>query len=273
MNRCFALTLFIATLANAQTPEPTVERAFNRLYSFQFEESQRVARAFSEKHPTDPMGHATLAASYLFSEMNRLKVFHKDMFKEDKANNQQGKQIGEAAKRSFETALNQAKSTGEEALKKNAKDTNALLGLLIATGAERDFAALVERRYKDSYYAAKASQEYALRLQAIDPSLGDAWFTRGFSEYLVGSVPFVIRWLMKIDQVSGDKKKGVELMEKCAQSGRYLKPFAQMMLASIYQKDKRLADTRKMLEAFSTDHPDNVVIREELAKMSRSQGI
>lgn len=259
---------FIAGSLLAQ--EATVERAFNRLYSFQFEESQRVARAYSDKHPNDALGHASLAASYLFSEMNRLQVFSKDMFKEEKVKGEQAKRIGAEAKKNFEDALNKAKGAGTEALKKNPKDTNALLGLLIATGAERDFAALVEKRYKDSYYAAKASQEYALQLQAIDGSMNDAWFTRGFSEYLIGSVPFVIRWLMKIDQATGDKKKGVELMEKCAREGRYLKPFAQMMLASIYQKDKRIKETRQMLEAFAADHPDNAVIREELVKLGKS---
>jgi len=271
MNRIYWIFLLCAALNGASTDEPSIERAFNRLYSFQFEESQRVVRAYSTKNVADPMGHATLAAAYLFSEMNRLQVFNNDMFKEDKG--EQAKRIGVEAKLAFEGALNRAKSAGLEALKKNNRDTNALLGLVIATGAERDFAALVEKRYKDSYYAAKASQEYALRLQSIDPSIQDAWFTRGFSEYLVGSVPFVVRWLMKIDQVSGDKKKGIELIEKCAQGGRYLKPFAQMMLASIYQKDKRMKETLVMLEAFAAEYPDNAVIREEILKMSKAQGI
>lgn len=263
---------FVGALAamSLMAQEPSIERAFNRLYSFQFEESQNVARAFTQKNPNDPLGYAALSASYLFSEMNRLQVFNKDMFKEEKVKGEQAKRIGAEAKRSFEDALNRAKNSGAEALKKNEKDTNALLALLIATGAERDFAALVEKRYKDSYYAAKASQEYALRLQAIDPSLSDAWFTRGFSEYLIASVPFVIRWLMKIDQATGDKKKGVELMEKCAREGKHLKPFAQMMLASIYQKDKRMKECRAMLEAFAADHPDNQVIRQEIARLPKS---
>ncbi len=262
------LCLVVGGLLNAA--EVSVERAFNRLYSFQFEDSLNTARAYSAKNVSDPMGYASLAATHLFSEMNRLQVFNKDMFKEEKVQGERAKQIGVEAKRSFEDALNRAKSTGAEALKKNDKDTNALLALLIATGAERDFSALVEKRYKDSYYAARASQEYALRLQAIDPSLQDAWFTRGFSEYLIGSVPFVIRWLMKIEQATGDKKKGLELMEKCAREGKYLKPFAQMMLASIYQKDKRLKESRQLLEAFAADHPDNQTVRAELAKMPKS---
>lgn len=273
MKRLILLPLLCTLLPADSIDEPTVAKAFDRLYSFQFEQSQRLARAYSDRNPADALGHATLAAAYLFSEMNRLQVFSKDMFKEEKLQGEQAKKIGAEQKRLFEDALNRAKMTGADALKKNDRDTNALLGLVIATGAERDFAALVEKRYKDSYYAAKASQEYALKLQAIDASIEDAWFTRGFSEYLVGSVPFVVRWLMKIDDVTGDKKKGVELMEKCARGGKYLKPFAQMMLASIYQKDKRPKETRQMLEAFAADHPDNAVIREELAKLAKGQGI
>ena len=261
----------LCVFAGAASDEITIDRAFDRIYSFQFEESKKLARAYSARNGSDALGHATLAASYLFSEMNRLQILNKDLFKDDKG--AQAQKIGAEAKRSFDDALNRAKYAGSEALKKNDKDPRALLGLLIATGAERDFAALVEKRYKDSYYAAKASQEYALRLQAVDPENGDAWFTRGFSEYLVGSVPFVIRWLMKIDQVTGDKAKGLQLMEKCAESGHYLKPFAQMLLASIYQKDKKLVETKRLLEAFAGEYPENPVIREELVKLGKAHGI
>lgn len=270
MNR-FSLLLLPALALNCfAAPEPSIELVFNRLYSFQFEESQSAARAYAQMNSADPMAYASLSAAYLFCEMNRLQVFNKDMFKEEKISGEPAKKIGAAAKTGFEEALARTKSTASDALRKNDRDTNALLALVIATGAERDFAALVEKRLKDSYYAAKASQEYALKLQAIDPAIQDAWFTRGFSEYLVGSVPFVIRWLMKIEQVDGDKKKGVELMEKCARGGRYLKPFAQMMLATIYQKDKRMKESRQMLEAFAADHPENQVVRNELAKMPKS---
>lgn len=181
--------------------------------------------------------YASLSAVFLFSGMNRLQ-----------GSGERAKKIGAEAKRGCEDALDRTGSTASEALGKNGNDTNALLSLVIATGAERDFAALVEKRLKDSDYAAKASRENALRLQAIDPAIQDAWFARGFSEYLVGSVPFVIRWLMKIDQVDGNKKEGVELMEKCVRGGRH-----------------------HMLEAFAADHPENQVLRIELAKLPKSR--
>jgi hypothetical protein len=265
----FSLMLFLAAAANLLA-EPTVEDVFQKLYSFDFAGSQSSARSYSEKNSADPMGYASLAASYLFSEMNRLEVFNKDMFKEEKVSGEQAKRIGREAKVAFEDALNKAKNAGEAALQKNPQDTKALLALMIATGAERDFAALVEKRYKDSYYAAKASQEYALRLQKIDGTLQDAWFTRGFSEYLVASVPFVIRWLMKMDQVEGKKERGVEFMAKAAASGNYLKPFAQMMLATIYQKDKKFKECRQMLEAFAAQHPGNLTVKRELEKLPKS---
>jgi len=270
MKLVYFLSLLVLTtnlIADTIPPEPSVDVAFRRLYNFDFAASQAAAKAYAANQAQDPMGHASLAVSYLFSEMNRLQIFNKDMFKEEKISGEQAKKIGKEAKAGFDSALALGKSTAAEALRKNPKDTNALLALMISAGAERDFAALVEKRLKDSYFAAKSSQDYALQLQAIDPTLEDAWFTRGFSEYMVGSVPLVIRWLMKMDQVSGDKKKGLELMEKCAKNGRYLKPFAQMMLASIYQKEKRYSESRALLQAFAADYPENPEIRKELEKL------
>jgi hypothetical protein len=263
-----ACTVFPTLAATGEVPEPAVDAAFRQLYNFDFEKSKQTSKEIA-KRQEDPMAHAALAAAYLFSEMNRLQVFDKDMLSQEKVSGEQAKRIGAEARAGFLDAVEKTKRTAGKALEQDPKDKNALLALVIATGAERDFAALVEKRLKDSYYSAKASQEYALRLQAIDPDNCDAWFTRGFSEYLVGSVPYVLRWLMKIDQVTGDKAKGVSYMEKCAQQGRYLKPFAQMMLATIYQKEKRYKEQRAMLEAYAADYPENLTVQKELRKLNQ----
>lgn len=268
MIKCVAI-LFAAAFAQAAA-NPEIDRVFDSLYDFQFAESQSLARAYIDKHGEDPMGPASLASALTFSEMNRLQVFSQDIFKDEKVSGSGGKQVAVEARRAFEDALNRAKNAGAEALKSNPRDINALLALVIATGAERDFAALIDKRYKDSYYAAKASQEYALRLQQAAPESADAWFTRGFSEYLVGSMPAALRWLMRIEQVDGNRRRGVEYMTKCAQDGRYLKAFAQMMLATIYQKEKRPQDSRRMMESYLREHPRNEVVRLELAKLPKT---
>ncbi|GAB4356338.1 MAG: hypothetical protein OHK0021_00660 [Bryobacter sp.] len=265
----FGLAANTSADATELSRQANVGLAFRQLYNFDFAASRETAQSYVRTKGEDPMGYASLAAAYLFSEMNRLEVFNKDMLREEKVSGEQAKKIGEESRRGFVDAVAKTKQAAEAALAKNPKDANALRALVIATGAERDFAALVEKRLKDSYYAAKASQEYALRLQAVDPADSDAWFTRGFSEYLVGSVPFVLRWLMKIEQVKGDKDKGVAYMEICANRGNYLKPFAQMMLATIYQKEKRWKEQRAMLEAFAADHPENTTVKRELAKLDQ----
>lgn len=103
---------------------------------------------------------------------------------------------------------------------------------------------MIENRLKGSYYAAKSSQKYALKLQAIDPAIQDAWLTRGFSKRLLASAPFVIRWLMKIDQMDGDNAPVV-----VAISNPSLKICSPLRAA---------------------DHPENQVVRMELAKMPKS---
>jgi TPR repeat protein len=109
-----------------------------------------------------------------------------------------------------------------------------------------------------------------MRLLAIDPQAHDACLNTGFSEYLLGSFPAVLRWAVKIEGVEGDKQKGLRLLERAASQGRYMKPFAQLLLAQFYKKEGRLRDSARVLRALLQDHPENEVIRREAEKLEQS---
>ena len=41
------------------------------------------------------------------------------------------------------------------------------------------------------------------------------------TEYVLGSLPFFVRWFVRVDNVEGSKERGVETVTKVAQHGRY----------------------------------------------------
>ena len=49
----------------------------------------------------DPMGHASLASVLTFSEMNRLQVFSKDMFKDEKVSGASAKRVAAPSPKGF----------------------------------------------------------------------------------------------------------------------------------------------------------------------------
>lgn len=258
-----------ATIAVSMHASPALDEAFYRLYNFDFAGSQKVARSYTERSPEDPMGHAARAASYLFSELHRLNLLGREFMTSDDRIRSKEKIIAkEVAQAEFQKAAAEARRLAEAVLRKNPGDVNALLAMTLIAGMERDYAALVEKRLRASLDYAKESQQYARRLIAADPTQYDAYFTFGFSEYLIGSLPFFARWFMKLDGVVGDKQKGLQELETAAERGRYLKPFARMMLAMFYLREKRPEDSRRHLEELARDFPGNPAVRSELAKIS-----
>ncbi len=141
-----------------------------------------------------------------------------------------------AASTALVNSIQRARARAQSVLLKSPNDHNALLAMMIASGVQRDYLALVEHRLRESYDFIKESQAYASRLLNVDPTAYDAYLTQGFTEYLIASVPFYLRWFMKMDGITCTKEQGLEDLKKAALHGEHMKPFAQMLLAMLYSR-------------------------------------
>ena len=148
----------------------------------------------------------------------------------------------------------------------------ALFAMCIAEGVSTDYMALVEKHQILSLAPAKKSNNYAQRLLKLDPKFYDAYLAAGFSEYMVGSLPFFIKWFVHFDNVSGDKKTGIHNLELVANEGHYLKPFAKILLGIVALREKRPRDAQKLLQELAQNYPENPLFRKELDKLNARIG-
>lgn len=247
---------------------PDLDRVFERLYSFDFEASRDLAARYSSANGQDPMGHAARAAVLLFGELNRLGGLAGGLSGEKL----KGKplQPDPGVRAAFSAAIAASQNAARSKLQSDPADLNALLAMAITHGLQRDYLALIDKKLRQSLDSIREAHAYSMRLLAIDPQAHDACLNTGFSEYLLGSFPAVLRWAVKIEGVEGDKQKGLRLLERAASQGRYMKPFAQLLLAQFYKKEGRLRDSARVLRALLQDHPENEVIRREAEKLEQS---
>ena len=76
--------------------------------------------------------------------------------------------------------------------------------------------------------------------------------------------------------VSGDKKQGIVELQMTADHGQYLGPFARILLAIAYVRDKDNARAREVLAALRDEFPKNPLFAREIARLdaaSLSAGI
>ena len=108
-----------------------------------------------------------------------------------------------------------------------------------------------------------------MRLLEVEPSFHDALLTTGVNEYVLGSLPFFVKWFVRMDQVKGSKEKAIENLELVAEQGRYLGPFARILLALICLREGQPERSAELLRDLARDFPENPLMKKELAKVTQ----
>ena len=265
----------ISCPASASTTEsamaPTPEAALNRLYNFDFKGAHNELSQWDAAHPGDPLGPALQAATYMFTEFARLQILEGEFFEDDKEIASKKKlQADPTIKAEFYKSVNAAQKLAQAALKKNPNDQNALFAYSIATGVQTDYVSLVEKRGLTSLGYAKQAQEYTHRLLQLNPKFVDAYLTKGFSQYLLSSLPFFVRWFVHFDGVEPDKQAGIQNLSKVANHGHYFKAYAKILLAIIYLREKQPEHSAQLLTELSKEYPENPLLRKELSKIEEA---
>lgn len=262
--------LSLAGVASAtERSAPLIDRAFERLYNFDFAAAQKALDQHIAANPKDPLGPAMKGSAYLFYELDRLMVLESEFFADDKkiADKKKLKPDPEIRKKLFAN-IDRARAIAEKQLASKPEDTNALFAMCISYGVETDYTALVEKRQMASLSGVKKSTEYAHLLLKVDPGFYDAYLSTGLTEYLIGSLPFFVRWFVRVDDIDGSKEKGIRNVELTARRGNYLKPFAKVLLAIVHIREKQPTKSLALLEELAAEFPENPLYRKERDKVA-----
>lgn len=247
-----------------------IKEALDHLYNFDFDKAHQTLDRHVAEAPRDPIGPGIRSAAYLFYELDRLAILEAKFFEDDKNISDKKKKLEpdpEVRDRLY-AALGQTEALARATLDTNPKDVNALFALCLKEGVLTDYKALVEKKGLGSLKNAKESNKYALRLLEIEPDFHDAHLTTGVNEYLIGSLPFFVKWFIKMEGVEGKKEQAFEKLELVANKGEYLGPFAKILLSIICLREDQPERARDLLADLSNRYPKNHLLRKELARVN-----
>ena len=83
----------------------------------------------------------------------------------------------------------------------------------------------------------------------------------------IRSLPAPKRFFLKFKGIGGDKRRGIQQLEIAATRGRYLRPFAKIMLALAALREKKPALAHTQLMELVAEFPENSLFVSELAKL------
>ena len=268
------LALLVVTMLRAAQPAPSaseiaIHQAYARLYNFDFADAHRLMQRQIALAPQEPMPRAVDAAAYVFDELARLHILEFDFFMDDDKVVDRRKLVPDPViRQKFFDEVAAVERLSNPRLANRPDDRDALLAMCMTTGLVSDYAALIERRRFGSVSLSRRSQVYAKKLLALNPPVYDAYLTFGSVEYVVGCIPFFLRWLVHFDGVKGSKEKAAEELQLVAEHGVYYGPFARVLMAVIDTREKRPAEAAKLLAGLASEYPENPLFRKELLHLT-----
>jgi len=211
------------------------------------------------------------AASYLFEECYRQDVLTSEFFLDDK------RLLGKIALKpdpalstAFLAAVQRAQDLARLRLKANRNDANALFAMTLSVGLQADYASLIDKHQLASLRMIREADKFAKQLLAIAPDAADAYLTLGAANYILGSLPAPKRFFLLFAGIRGDKRGGIQQLEIAAARGRYLRPFAKILLALVALREQQPELARQQLTDLVVEFPQNPLFASELAKLGGS---
>jgi hypothetical protein len=250
---------------------PEIDAGFHLLYELKPAEARAQFAIWQKSHPEDPLGSASEAVSYLFEECYRQGILTSEFFLDNK------RFLGKVAlkpdpdlRAAFFAADKRAQDLAQLRLQSNPDETNALFSMTLSLGLQADYASLIDKHQVDSLKMTGEADKYAKRLLAVAPGAADAYLGLGTANYVIGSLPAHKRLFLALAGIHGDKVVGMQQLKIAAGSGRYLRPFAKILLALTALRENKTEVARTQLAA---EFPENPLFANELAKVGGpSQG-
>lgn len=254
----------------ALTSVPELMSGFRLLYIQKFPEARAQFTAWESQHPDEPFGEVAVAASYLFEEFYRQGVLTSDFFLNEKKflKGIDGQPDAQSMK-GFDDAIRSTRKLAAERMAKNPADLEALYALTLAAGMESDADMILKKHNLEALKRLKEANVHAKALLALRPDAQDAYVALGSANYIIGSLNAGFRAMLWFGGVHGDKKLGMGQVAKTVEGGRYLKPFAKIMLALAARREKQNPLAQKLLLELTEEFPESPLYAAEYAKAMR----
>jgi hypothetical protein len=245
-----------------------LDHGFHALYDLDFAAGEKTFALWQTQHPRNPLAPASRASGDLFQEFERLGVLKAEIFADDQQFERRNRLAPSLElKARFDQELAVADALADEMLAGNPQSTDALLAKTLVNGLQADYAALIEKRNMASLSYTKEGRRWAEQLLRTDATCYDAYLALGAENYLVSIKPAVVRWIARLGGAQANREQGIRELTLTAENGRFLKPFAKLLLVLAAQRDHDTATVRRLLTELRQEFPNNPLYRDELRKL------
>jgi tetratricopeptide (TPR) repeat protein len=276
---CVSLTCALAQKPDAAHTDPLnldpqVREGYEHFYNLDYEGSLARFEVVQKAHPDEPMAYNYLLMVTIFRELYHQDLLDTTYYAHDSfLTTKRTVSIPPANRDRIEWLTNTIMNLTDTRIRANKQDKNALFARGYAKGLHAAFITLADHSYVSAArqgLSARGDSEDVLR---IDPEYADAKMAIGIQQFAVASLPRLVRLVVGIAGVGGNKEKGIDLLKQSAANGVVTRVESRTTLSLFLRHDARYPEALAVQHGLAVEYPHDYLFRLEEANLSKDEGI
>ena len=253
--------------------DPTIRDGMNHFYNLDYDGALDRFNKVIATHPNEPMPYAYGLVATIFRELYHQDLLDTTYYAHDSFLSTGRKvDIPQPTRDRIELLNDKVNDLAEARIKANPNDANAYFARGYARGLHAAFITLADHSFVGAArqgLAARGDSEAALK---IDPDYADADMAIGIQQFAVASLPRLVRMMVGIAGVGGNKEKGLDLLRNAAAKGVVTPVEARTTLSLFLRHDGRYPEALAVQHGLATQFPHDYLFRLEEANLAKDEG-
>ena len=252
---------------------PAVRDAFEHFYNLDYEGALTRFETVQRANPQSAIAIGNILLTIVFRELYRQDLLDTTYYAHDSfLTSKRNVPVPQAIRDRIESLTNSAIALSDQQIKQNPNNANAYFARGYARGMHAAFITLVDHSYIAAArqgYASRGDSESTLK---IDPGYADAKMAMGIQQFAVASLPRLIRMMVGIAGVSGNKEKGLNLLRESAAHGIVTPIESRTALSLFLRHDARYPEALVVQRGLADQYPHDYLFRLEVANLTKDSG-
>ncbi len=250
-----------------------VRIGYERFYNLDYDGAMQRFEAVLKAHPQDPMAHAYVLMDTIFRELYRQDLLDTTYYaRENFLSSGRKVLIPPEVRQRIDTLTNEAVDLADARIKANPQDKDAYFARGYAKGMHAAFTTLADHSYAGAARQGLSARNDSDQALKLDPKYTDAKMAVGIQQFAVASLPRLVRMLVGIAGIGGNKEQGLDLLRDSAAHGTVTRVESQTALTLFLRHDRRYEEASVVAHGLAAQFPHDYLFRLEEANLRKDAG-
>jgi tetratricopeptide (TPR) repeat protein len=247
------------------------EKGVAALLNLDYDKARQTFKEIAHLFPDDPLGPEMLAWTLWLESLNRVRLRQAAIYSTQSFEANSEDKPDPQVTQEFRDLIRQATQLTRVRLQASPHDPRALYTLGDVESLHAAYEITIEGRFLAGMRDGSSSVDKHREVIKLDPNFHDAELTIGLYDYIVGNLPLAAKMIANVTGVHGSKRRGLQTLERVANSGQWQRDNARLLLMALYKHEKRFGESLALSRALQEKYPRNYLFKLETADTLISQ--